>query len=83
MAFDLTVEKRDPKNGRIVSSSPYIRDSSRDGVIYLRDGVYYTESGVVAPEDLVKRIVGREAKIAEPKDNTFQAQQSAKNTFKG
>lgn len=83
MAFDLTVEKRDPKNGRIVSSSPYIRYSSRDGVIYLRDGVYYTESGVVAPEDLVKRIVGREAKIAEPKDNTLQAQQSAKNTFKG
>lgn len=69
MAFDLTVDKRDPKNGRIVSSSPYTRYSSVDGVVYLRDGVYYTESGHIAPDDLVKRVVGREAKIeakAEP-----------------
>lgn len=83
MAFDLTVDKRDSKNGRITSSSPYTRYASRDGVVYLRDGVYYTESGVIAPDDLVRRVVGREAKLAEPKDNTLQAQQAQKNTFKG
>jgi hypothetical protein len=63
MAFDLTVEKRDPKNGRIISSNPYTRYASSDGVVYLRDGVYYTESGQPAPEDLVRRVVGREAKL--------------------
>lgn len=67
MSFDLTVDKRDPKNGRILSSSPYIRYSSPDGVVYLRDGVYYTESGVLAPDDLVKRVVGKEAKLTEAK----------------
>lgn len=66
MAFDLTVDKRDPKTGRVVSSSPYTRYASADGVVYLRDGVYYTESGHIAPEDLVKRVVGREAKIESP-----------------
>jgi hypothetical protein len=70
MSFDLTVDKRDPKNGRIVSSDPYIRYSSLDGVVYLRSGVYYTESGQIAPDDLVKRIVGKEAKLAEAKAET-------------
>lgn len=63
MAFDLTVDKRDPKTGRITGSQPYTRYASSDGVVYLRDGVYYTESGHIAPDDLVKRVVGREAKI--------------------
>lgn len=63
MAFDLTVDKRDPKTGRIIESSPYTRYASSDGVVYLRDGVYYTESGHIAPEDLIKRVVGREAVI--------------------
>lgn len=61
MAFDLNVDKRDPKTGRVVSSNPYIRYASSDGVVYFREGVYYTESGQVAPEDLIKRVVGREA----------------------
>jgi hypothetical protein len=71
MAFDLTVDKRDPKNGRIISSSPYIRYASSDGVVYLRDGVYYTESGQPAPEELIRRVVGREAKL-ETTPNTFK-----------
>lgn len=71
MAFDLTVDKRDPKNGRIISSSPYIRYSSSDGVVYLRDGVYYTESGQPASEELIKRVVGREAKL-EATSNTMK-----------
>jgi hypothetical protein len=71
MAFDLTVDKRDPKNGRIISSSPYIRYASSDGVVYLRDGVYYTESGQPAPEELIRRVVGREAKL-ETASNTFK-----------
>lgn len=61
MAFDLTVDTRDPKTGRVISSNPYTRYASSDGVVYLREGVYYTESGQIAPEDLVKRVVGREA----------------------
>lgn len=63
MAFDLIVDKRDPKSGRIVSSDPYTRYASSDGVVYYRSGVYYTESGQPAPEDLVRRVVGREAKL--------------------
>jgi hypothetical protein len=63
MPFDLVVDTRDPKNGRVLKSSHYTRYSSSDGVVYLREGVYYTESGVVASEDLVRRVVGREAKL--------------------
>lgn len=70
MSFDLNVDKRDPKTGRIISSNPYTRYSSLDGVVYLRDGVYYTESGHVAPEDLVKRVVGRESKVEAPVTNS-------------
>lgn len=60
MAFDLTVDHRDPKNGRVVSQTPYTRYASAQGVIYLRDGVFYTESGSVAPDHLVESICGRE-----------------------
>lgn len=73
MSFDLTVDKRDPKNGRIISSDPYTRYSSADGVVYLRDGVYYTESGNIAPEDLVKRVVGQESRLtAVTPNNAFK-----------
>jgi len=75
MAFDLIVDKRDPKSGRVISSSPYIRYSSSDGVIYLREGVYYTESGHIAPEDLIRRVVGREYQPAKVEP---QAQQAVK-----
>jgi hypothetical protein len=71
MPFDLIVDKRDPKSGRVISTTPYTRYSSLDGVVYLRDGVYYTESGHVAPEDFVKRVVGKEAKLETPV-NTFK-----------
>jgi hypothetical protein len=71
MAFDLTVEKRDPKNGRIISSSPYTRYASSDGVVYFRDGAYYTESGQLASEDMIKRVVGREAKL-DPASNSLK-----------
>lgn len=71
MAFDLTVDKRDSKNGRVISSDPYTRYSSPDGVVYYRGGVYYTESGQPAPEDLVKRVVGREAKL-DPASNSLR-----------
>ena len=70
MAFDLIVDKRDPKTGRVISTTPYTRYASVDGVVYLRDGVYYTESGHVAPEDLVKRVVGRESKVEAPATNS-------------
>jgi hypothetical protein len=66
MSFDLTVDKRDSKSGRVVSSNPYTRYASADGVVYLRDGVYYTESGQIASEDLIKRVVGKEAKLETP-----------------
>lgn len=66
MAFDLTVDKRDPKSGRVTSTNPYTRYASSDGVVYLRDGVYYTESGQIASDDLVKRVVGKEAKLETP-----------------
>lgn len=71
MAFDLTVDKRDPKSGRIVDSNPYTRYASSDGVVYYRGGVYYTESGQPAPEELVRRVVGREAKLEAP-SNTMK-----------
>jgi hypothetical protein len=70
MSFDLTVDKRDPKTGRVTTSNPYTRYSSSDGVVYLREGVYYTESGHIAPEDLVKRVVGKDAITAKSADNS-------------
>lgn len=57
MAFDLIVDKRDPKSGRIIESNPYTRHSSPDGVVYERNGEYYTESGLAAPDELVKRVL--------------------------
>jgi hypothetical protein len=66
MAFDLTVDHRNPKNGRIEKTTPYTRYSSPHGVIYARDGVFYTESGHVAPDDLVAAIVGREVVQKKP-----------------
>lgn len=74
MAFDLNVDARDPKTGRIMSSNPYIRYSSVDGVVYLRGDTYYTESGHIAPDDLVKRVVGKEAKFfaAAESNTTFK-----------
>lgn len=63
MAFDLTVHHRDPKSGRIIETTPYVRHANSDGVVYERDGLYYTESGHPAPSDLVRRVVGKDAKV--------------------
>lgn len=71
MAFDLIVDHRDSKNGRVVKSTPYTRYSSPHGVIYARDGVFYTESGQVAPDALVEAIVGREAVQKKPEAKKY------------
>lgn len=63
MAFDLTVDHRDPKNGRVTSHTPYTRYASASGVVYLRDGVFYTESGQVAPDTLIEAVAGRDALV--------------------
>ena len=67
MAFDLTVHHRDPKSGRITEVTPYVRHANSDGVVYEREGLYYTESGHPASADLVRRVVGKEAKVVEAK----------------
>jgi hypothetical protein len=72
MAFDLIVDHRDNKNGRVTKHVPYTRYASQQGVIYLRDGVFYTESGQVAPDHFVESVVGREVFLAhkKPEANT-------------
>lgn len=65
MAFDLTVDHRDPKSGRIIKHTPYTcYQKSGLGQVYLRDGVFYTESGQIAPDSLVEKIAGKEVLLA-------------------
>lgn len=61
MAFDMTVDHRDPKTGRIVKHTPYAAHISNEGVVFERDGVYYLEDGKEAPEEVVLSIVGPNA----------------------
>lgn len=61
MAFDLTVDHRDPKTGRIVKHTPYTAYISDAGTVYLRDGVFYTPGGEVAQDHWVESIAGRDA----------------------
>jgi len=67
MSFDLTVDHRDPKNGRVVKHTPYVRFSNHVGTVYLRDGVFYTESGLVAPDSLIEGVAGLDVLLAHKK----------------
>lgn len=66
MAFDLTVHRRDPKTGRVVSVHPYKYVVSRDGSYYERDGIKYDGAGNVL--DAPKAVETVEASVAAPKD---------------
>lgn len=60
MAFDMTVDHRDPKTGRIVKHTPYVAYIASEGIVYLRDGVFYTQAGDVAEDSWVEAIAGKE-----------------------
>lgn len=67
MAFDLTVHRRDPKTGRVVSVHPYKYVVSRDGSYYERDGIKYDGAGNVLEGPKAVEAVA-EVTVAAPKD---------------